>query len=110
MAEIIFPCNMTMLHMYLQLLRQWLCCVPQLAEKKWGVIGISWRDVPCWQKPKTVAKQPWWAKPTPTPSWYKKPWNWNKYMVSCKLNTQVASQVSFALKNSADMQPSALVR
>jgi hypothetical protein len=45
----------------------------RLAEKKWGVIGISWRDVPCWYKPKNAAKQPWWAKPTPAPYWYKAP-------------------------------------
>lgn len=45
----------------------------KLAEKKWGVIGISQRDVPCWYKPKNAAKQPWWSKPTPAPYWYKAP-------------------------------------
>jgi len=52
----------------------------RLAQKKWGVIGISWRDVPCWHKPKNQAKAPWWAGPTVAPYWYKQPWGWNKYM------------------------------
>jgi hypothetical protein len=45
----------------------------KLAQTKWGVIAVSWRDVPCWYKPKNAAKLPWWAKPTPAPYWYKAP-------------------------------------
>ncbi len=45
----------------------------RLAQKKWGVIAVSWRDVPCWHKPKNVARVPSWSKPTPPPSWYKEP-------------------------------------
>jgi hypothetical protein len=52
----------------------------KLTETKWGVAAVSWRDVPCWHKPHSPAKQPWWGKPTPEPSWYKKPWGFNKYM------------------------------
>lgn len=102
----------------------------KLAQVKWGVIAVSWRDVPCWYKPKNAAKLPWvsaggraggrgfeaprrglavlrscvrpnwspfmstthpssplapasilqWAKPTPTPYWYKAPWGFNKWM------------------------------
>ncbi|WIA28939.1 hypothetical protein OEZ86_011463 [Tetradesmus obliquus] len=28
----------------------------KLADTKWGVIGLSWRDVPCWHKPNKRAK------------------------------------------------------
>lgn len=52
----------------------------QLASKKWGVIGVELRDVPCWYKPKTIAKLPSWTKPTPQPWWEKAPANWNKAM------------------------------
>jgi hypothetical protein len=36
----------------------------QLAAKKWGVIGVQWRDVPCWYKPRKPAKLPSWEKPS----------------------------------------------
>jgi hypothetical protein len=35
-----------------------------LAAKKWGVIGVQWRDVPCWYKPRKPAKLPSWEKPS----------------------------------------------
>jgi hypothetical protein len=52
----------------------------RLAEKKWGVIGITWRDVPCWYKPKNPARQPWWYKTSPQPWWEKAPQGWNPSM------------------------------
>jgi hypothetical protein len=57
-----------------------LAVLLQLASKKWGVIGVEWRDVPCWYKPKTIAKLPSWTKPTPQPWWEKAPAHWNKAM------------------------------
>ena len=51
----------------------------KLAQTKWGVIAVSWRDVPCWYKPKNPARVPSWSKPTPAPYWYKQPWGFNKY-------------------------------
>ena len=57
-----------------------MCVLLQLADKKWGVIGIEWRDVPCWYKPSSVAKAPSWTKPTSQPWWEKAPANWNKAM------------------------------
>jgi len=30
----------------------------KLAQTKWGVIAIEWRDVPCWYKPKNAARLP----------------------------------------------------
>jgi hypothetical protein len=51
----------------------------KLAEKKWGVIGVSWRDVPCWYRPKSPAKQPGWAGgASPQPWWMRRPDNWNR--------------------------------
>eukprot|EP00775_Hariotina_reticulata_P005952 gene5952-6191_t len=52
----------------------------KLGSKKWGVIGVSWRDVPCWYKPKAKARVPWWTKPTPQPWWEKAPQNWKPAM------------------------------
>lgn len=52
----------------------------QLAGKQWGVIGVQWRDVPCWYKPKAPAKVPHWTKPTPQPWWEKSPAEWQKAM------------------------------
>jgi len=52
--------------------------VLQLAEVKWGVIGVQWRDVPCWYKPSSAAKLPDWSKPTDDPWWDKPPSGWNK--------------------------------
>ncbi|KAI8469892.1 MAG: RlpA-like double-psi beta-barrel-protein domain-containing protein-containing protein [Monoraphidium minutum] len=51
----------------------------KLSQTKWGVIGVTWRDVPCWYKPKNMAKVPWWSKPSPAPQWYKAPWGFNKW-------------------------------
>ena len=50
----------------------------KLAQNKWGVIAVSWRDVPCWYKPKNPARVPSWSKPTPQPWWYRQPWGFNK--------------------------------
>eukprot|EP00775_Hariotina_reticulata_P001975 gene1975-2298_t len=52
----------------------------KLAAPKWGVIGLIWRDVPCWYKPKIVAKVPRWVKATPPPVWEKAPANWKPSM------------------------------
>jgi expansin (peptidoglycan-binding protein) len=30
----------------------------RLAQTKWGVIAVKWRDVPCWHRPKTPARLP----------------------------------------------------
>ena len=35
----------------------------RLADKKWGVIGIKWREVPCDANPEKLAPRP--ANPTP---------------------------------------------
>jgi hypothetical protein len=48
----------------------------KLAGKQWGVIGVSWRDVPCWYKPKSKAKVPWFTKPTPKNWWENPPSGW----------------------------------
>jgi hypothetical protein len=37
----------------------------KLASKQWGVIGIQWRNVPCWYKPRAAAKVPSFTQPTP---------------------------------------------
>lgn len=37
----------------------------KLADTKWGVIGTTWRDVPCWHRPQKWAKVPSWKKQTP---------------------------------------------
>ncbi|WIA16123.1 hypothetical protein OEZ85_012842 [Tetradesmus obliquus] len=52
----------------------------KLAGKQWGVIGVAWRDVPCWYRPKNKARVPWWTKPTPKPWWEKAPSGWSKNM------------------------------
>jgi hypothetical protein len=49
----------------------------KLSGKQWGVVGVEWRDVPCWYKPKTAAKVPSFTKATPAPSWERQPGNWN---------------------------------
>jgi hypothetical protein len=57
-----------------------LCLPSQLAQKRWGVIGIQWRDAPCWYKPRKAARVPKWIKPTPQPWWEKAPQAWNEAM------------------------------
>jgi hypothetical protein len=52
----------------------------KLAAPKWGVIGLIWRDVPCWYKPKLVGKVPRWTTATPPPTWEKAPANWKPSM------------------------------
>ena len=37
----------------------------KLSDTKWGVIGTTWRDVPCWHRPSKWARVPSWKKPTP---------------------------------------------
>ena len=56
------------------------CCHPflQLADTKWGVIGVEWRDVPCWYKPNSQARVPDGKKPTDQPWWEKAPDGWKK--------------------------------
>jgi hypothetical protein len=55
------------------------CPAPaQLADIKWGVIGVQWRDVPCWYKPNSPAHVPSWSKPTEQPWWEKAPDGWYK--------------------------------
>jgi hypothetical protein len=34
----------------------------KLTDLKWGVIALSWREVPCWYTPKKAAKHPWGTK------------------------------------------------
>lgn len=51
----------------------------KLADTKWGVIGIEWRDVACNHRPSVRARNPW-GKATDMPSWYKPRPGWNKYM------------------------------
>lgn len=68
-------CCMDMYHLDLSV---W--AYERLAQKKWGVIGVEWRDVSCKYKPKSPAKLPWWSKPTPAPYWYKQPYGWSKNM------------------------------
>jgi hypothetical protein len=50
----------------------------KLAERKWGVIAVSWRDVPCWYRPKSPAKAPQWAGVSAQPWWMRRPDNWNR--------------------------------
>jgi hypothetical protein len=52
----------------------------QLADKKWGVIGVAWRDVPCWYKPKKQARIPAGSKPSRRPSWERPPSGWQPSM------------------------------
>lgn len=49
----------------------------KLADKKWGVIGLQWRDVDCNYRPQKRARVPSWSSPTPMPSWEQKPYGWN---------------------------------
>jgi hypothetical protein len=51
----------------------------KLAETKWGVIGVQWRDVDCSYRPANRAVVPSWIAPTKMPSWEGKPagWNWS---------------------------------
>jgi hypothetical protein len=37
----------------------------KLADTKLGVIGVQWRDVPCWQRPTKAARVPGNRQPTP---------------------------------------------
>jgi hypothetical protein len=52
--------------------------VVQLADTKWGVIGVQWRNVPCWYKPNSPASVPHWKSPTEQPWWEKAPGGWHK--------------------------------
>lgn len=52
----------------------------RLANKKWGVIGVAWRDVPCWYKPKKQARLPAGSKPSRRPSWERPPSGWQPSM------------------------------
>ena len=51
----------------------------KLAEVKWGVIGVQWRDVDCAYRPSNRAVVPSWITPTKMPAWEGKPagWNWS---------------------------------
>ena len=51
----------------------------KLADTKWGVIGVEWRDVKCNHRPSIRARNPW-GKQTPMPDWYRPRPGWNKYM------------------------------
>lgn len=51
----------------------------KLADVKWGVIALEWRDVDCNHKPRIAAKRPDGGK-TPMPVYYKAPQSWNRNM------------------------------
>lgn len=68
-------CCMDMYHLDLSV---W--AYEKLASTKWGVIGVEWRDVPCWYKPKNAATVPSWSRRSPDNWWEKAPWGWNRNM------------------------------
>ncbi|KAI8471576.1 MAG: RlpA-like double-psi beta-barrel-protein domain-containing protein-containing protein [Monoraphidium minutum] len=45
----------------------------KLADKKWGVIGVKWRRVPCDYKPAKIAPVPAWPSPTAAEPWGSRP-------------------------------------
>lgn len=49
--------------------------IPQLADVKWGVIGISWREVPCDHVPARTAQLP--PGRSPSPSKVSPPYGWS---------------------------------
>lgn len=51
----------------------------KLADTKWGVIALEWRDVSCKHKPAKPAARPWGGK-TQMPDWYKPRPGWNRWM------------------------------
>ena len=51
----------------------------KLADTKWGVIAVEWRDVACDFKPWKPAKKPWGSK-SEMPSWYRPRPGWNRWM------------------------------
>jgi hypothetical protein len=51
----------------------------KLADTKWGVIALEWRDVSCSYRPAKAAKRPWGGK-TKMPDWYKPRPGWNRWM------------------------------
>ena len=42
----------------------------QLADTKWGVVAIEWRDVSCSHRVAKQARNPWGGR-SPMPEWYK---------------------------------------
>jgi hypothetical protein len=50
----------------------------KLADVKWGVIAVEWRDVSCTYKPQKQAYKPWGGK-SPMPDWYKPRPGWNRW-------------------------------
>ena len=51
----------------------------KLADTKWGVIGLSWRDVACSHKPTKAAVNPFRSR-TAMPSGYQPRPGWNRWM------------------------------
>lgn len=51
----------------------------KLADPKWGVIALEWRDVSCGTRPTKPAQRPWGGR-TEMPDWYKPRPGWNRYM------------------------------
>lgn len=51
----------------------------KLADAKWGVIGIEWRDVACSHRPTKPAANPWGVR-TSMPVHYQPRPGWNRWM------------------------------
>jgi hypothetical protein len=51
----------------------------RLAQTKWGVIGVEWRDVSCSHRPAKPAVKPYGAR-TGMPLFYRPRPGWNRWM------------------------------
>jgi hypothetical protein len=51
----------------------------KLADAKWGVMALEWRDVSCSHRPSKPAQKPWGGR-TPMPENYKPRPGWNRWM------------------------------